>query len=400
MQALSMNDISLSGKRVVARLDLNVPVKNGVVTSDARIRAVLPTIRLALDGGAALLLLSHLGRPEEGVFDEAFSLKPVAARLAELLGREVAFCPDILAGVEIRPGEVALGENVRFLKGEKKNDAELAAKLAALGDIYVMDAFGAAHRANASTEGAVRRAAVAVAGPLMLAEMDAAARLLDNPARPLHAIIGGSKVSTKLTVLENLIRHVDVLIVGGGIANTFLEAAGHGMGVSLVEKDLIPEAKRLLGLAKERGTQLPLPVDLVLAPDLQHAERAAIRPVTAVAAGDSAFDIGPETVKLYASLLEKAATIVWNGPVGAFETPPFDGGSRSLAGILAAGEAYTVACGGDTLAALEQFGLADRMNYLSTGGGAFLEALEGRTLPAVAALVARAGGKGKFDGAA
>lgn len=394
MKALSMKDVDLAGRRVVMRLDLNVPMKDGVITSDKRIRAVLPTINLALDAGAGVLLLSHLGRPEEGVFDEAFSLRPVAARLEELLGRPVTFRPDPFddGGVGVRPGDVVLCENVRFLKGEKKNSDELAARLAALGDVYVMDAFGAAHRANASTEGAVRRAAVAVAGPLMLAEMAAAEKLLDDPARPLFAIIGGSKVSTKLTVLENLIRKVDGMIVGGGIANTFLEAAGYHMGCSLVEKDLLPEAKRLIALAKERGVLLPLPEDVVVARDLKHPEEAMARMIFQVTEQDSAFDVGPESVRRYAFLMEKAATVVWNGPVGAFETPPFDRGSRALAGVLASSPAYTVVCGGDTVAAVEAFGLADRMDYLSTGGGAFLEVLEGKTLPAVAALEDRARG--------
>lgn len=389
-----MDDVTLSGKRVVMRLDLNVPMKDGAITSDKRIRAVLPTIAKALDAGAAVILLSHLGRPEEGVFDPAFSLRPVAEHLAELLGRPVAFVPNPSAGplpaVDVKPGEAALCENVRFLKGEKKNDPALAEQLAALGDVYVMDAFGAAHRANASTEGAVRKAAVAVAGPLMLAEMAAAEKLLDNPARPLYAIIGGSKVSTKLTVLENLINKVDGMIVGGGIANTFLEAAGYDMGSSLVEKELVPEAKRLMALARERRMQLPLPEDVVVAPDFKHADQASVRPLFSVSERDSVFDIGPDSVGRYAMLLNKAATVVWNGPVGAFETPPFDRGSRAIADILAASPAYTVVCGGDTVAAVEAFGVADAMDYLSTGGGAFLEVLEGKILPAVAALEARA----------
>lgn len=389
-----MDDVTLSGKRVVMRLDLNVPMKDGVITSDKRIRAVLPTIVKALDAGAAVILLSHLGRPEEGVFEPAFSLRPVADHLAELLGRPVTFAPNPSAGplpaVDVTPGEIVLCENVRFLKGEKKNDPTLAEQLAALGDVYVMDAFGAAHRANASTEGAVRKAAVAVAGPLMLAEMAAAEKLLDNPARPLYAIIGGSKVSTKLTVLENLINKVDGMIVGGGIANTFLEAAGYDMGSSLVEKDLVPEAKRLMALARERRVQLPLPEDVVVAPDFKHADQASVRPLFSVSERDSVFDIGPDSVGRYAMLLNKAATVVWNGPVGAFETPPFDRGSRALADILAASPAYTVVCGGDTVAAVEAFGVAGNMDYLSTGGGAFLEVLEGKILPAVAALEARA----------
>lgn len=386
MKALTMNDVDMKGKRVVMRVDVNVPIHDGVITSDKRIRAVLPTIRKALDAGAGVILLAHLGRPTEGVFEEQFSLRPVAAHMSSLLGMPVEFCAEPLKGVECRPGQVVLCENVRFFKGEKKNNEELAAQYAAMGDIYVMDAFGAAHRAQASTEGALRKAPVAVAGPLMFAEMEAATKLLDNPERPLFAIIGGSKVSTKLTVLENLLMHVDGLIVGGGIANTFLEAAGYNMGSSLVEKDLIPEAKRLIALAKERNVLLPLPTDVVVAPSFERASEAVTKKVSELSAEDCAFDIGEETVKEYAKILAGARTIVWNGPVGAFETVPFDKGSRALADILADSDAYTLVCGGDTVAAVEAFGVAAKMGYLSTGGGAFLEVLEGKTLPAVAAL--------------
>ena len=386
MKALTMNDVDMKGKRVVMRVDVNVPIKDGVVKSDKRIRAVLPTIRKALDAGAGVILLAHLGRPTEGVFEEQFSLRPVAEHMSGLLGMPVAFCADPLNGVDCKPGQVVLCENVRFFKGEKKNSEELAAKYAAMGDVYVMDAFGAAHRAQASTEGALRKAAKAVAGPLMFAEMEAATRLLDQPKRPLYAIIGGSKVSTKLTVLENLLKQVDGLIVGGGIANTFLEAAGCPMGASLVEKDLIPEARRLIEMAKERGVLLPLPTDVVVAPALDRGAEAVTKPVSALAAEDSAFDIGPATVAEYAKILANAQTIVWNGPVGAFETAPFDKGSKAIAELLAQSSAYTLVCGGDTVAAVEAFGLAPKMGYLSTGGGAFLEVLEGKTLPAVAAL--------------
>ena len=386
MKALTMNDVDMKGKRVVMRVDVNVPIHDGVITSDKRIRAVLPTIRKALDAGAGVILLAHLGRPTEGVFEEQFSLRPVAVHMGKLLGMPVEFCAEPLKGVECQPGQVVLCENVRFFKGEKKNNEELAAQYAAMGDIYVMDAFGAAHRAQASTEGALRKAPVAVAGPLMFAEMEAATKLLDKPERPLFAIIGGSKVSTKLTVLENLLRHVDGLIVGGGIANTFLEAAGYNTGASLVEKDLIPEAKRLIEMAKERNVMLPLPSDVVVAPSFERASEAVTKKVSELSAEDCAFDIGEETVKEYAKLLADARTIVWNGPVGAFETVPFDKGSRALADILADSDAYTLVCGGDTVAAVESFGVASRMGYLSTGGGAFLEVLEGKTLPAVAAL--------------
>ena len=386
MKALTMNDVDMKGKRVVMRVDVNVPIHDGVITSDKRIRAVLPTIRKALDAGAGVILLAHLGRPTEGLFEEKFSLRPVAAHMGELLGQPVGFCADPLNGVECQPGQVVLCENVRFFKGEKKNNEELAATYAAMGDIYVMDAFGAAHRAQASTEGALRKAGTAVAGPLMFAEMEAATKLLDEPKRPLFAIIGGSKVSTKLTVLDNLLNHVDGLIVGGGIANTFLEAAGYDMGASLVEKDLIPEAKRMIEKAKERGVLLPLPTDVVVAPSFERASEAVTKPVSELTAEDCAFDIGEATAAEYAKLLADAETVVWNGPVGAFEVVPFDKGSRALADILAGCEAYTLVCGGDTVAAVESFGVAAKMGYLSTGGGAFLEVLEGKTLPAVAAL--------------
>ncbi len=389
MKALSMNDVDLAGKRVVMRLDLNVPMKNGVISSDKRIRAVLPTIRLALDRGACVIALSHLGRPVEGEFDEAFSLKPVAARLGELLGMSVRFVADPFAGLDIRPGEVALCENVRFLKGEKKNNPELAAKLAGLGDVYVMDAFGAAHRAHASTEGAIRAAKTAVAGPLLLAEMEAATQVLEHPKRPLYAIVGGSKVSTKLTVLENLLRNVDGLIVGGGIANTFMLASGMDMGNSLVEEELVPDARRLMELAAARGVKLPLPSDVVVAPGLNQPEKAEVKKAGEVKPGDCVLDIAEGSVQEYAAMLSDAGTIVWNGPLGAFETKPFDQGSRGVAAVLAASPAYTLVCGGDSIAAVESFGLGDRMDYLSTGGGAFMEVLEGKVLPSVAALADR-----------
>lgn len=390
MKALSMNDVDLNGKRVVMRLDLNVPMKNGVISNDKRIRAVLPTIRLALDRGASVIALSHLGRPVEGEFDESFSLRPVAVRLGELLGIPVRFVEDPFAGLDIRPGEVVLCENVRFLKGEKKNNPELAAKLAGLGDVYVMDAFGAAHRAHASTEGAIRAAKQAVAGPLLLAEMEAATQVLEHPTRPLYAIVGGSKVSTKLTVLENLIKHVDGMIVGGGIANTFMLAAGMNMGRSLVEEDLVPEAKRLMELAASRGVKLPLPLDVVVAPGLDQPEKAEVKMASELGPEDCVLDIAEGSVKNYAAMLADAGTIVWNGPLGAFETVPFDRGSRVVAEILAASPAYTLVCGGDSIAAVEGFGLGDKMDYLSTGGGAFMEVLEGKTLPSVAALADRA----------
>lgn len=388
MSIKKMQDLDLAGKTVVIREDLNVPMKEGRISNDKRIRAALPTIRMALDKGAGVILLSHLGRPTEGQYEEQFSLKPVAARLGELLN-----LPVVLAAVPEEahpaPGQCVLLENVRFLKGEKKNDPALAARLAGLGDIYVMDAFGAAHRAHASTEGAVRAARLACSGPLMQAELTAFAKVLDNPARPLAAVIGGSKVSTKLGLLDNLLGKVDSLIVGGGIANTFLAAAGYGVGKSLCEADLIPEAKKIMELAKAQGKDLPLPVDVVTARELAVGQKATVHAVDAVPADEMILDIGPQTVDLYARALAKAATVVWNGPVGAFETDPFGAGTRALAQALAASDAFVVVGGGDSVAAVESYGLADKMGYISTGGGASLELLEGKILPSVAALEAR-----------
>lgn len=384
-----LQDVACEGRIVVIRQDLNVPMKDGVITNDKRIRAALPGVRMALEKGAAgVVLLSHLGRPVEGEFDAKFSLAPVAAHLSSLLGRKVrlAATPE-----EARPapGEIVLLENVRFFKGEKKNDPALAARFAALGDIYVMDAFGAAHRAHASTEGAVRQAATACAGPLMAAELEAFGRVLHNPARPLAAIIGGSKVSSKLGLLENLVDKVDSLIVGGGIANTFLAASGVNVGASLYEPDLVEEARRIMDKAAVQGKSLPLPVDVVTAAALEPGQKAVTRAVSDVPADEMILDIGPRTVALYEELLGQAATIVWNGPVGAFEVEPFGAGTRALATALAASSAFVVVGGGDSVAAVESYGLADRMGYISTGGGASLELLEGKVLPSVAALEAR-----------
>ena len=385
MPIKKLADQDCSGKTVVIREDLNVPMKEGRITNDKRIRAALPTIRMALDKGAGVIVLSHLGRPTEGLYEEQFSLKPVAARLGDLLGRDVPLVREP-SEAKVTPGQCVLLENVRFLKGEKKNDPALAAQLAGLGDIYVMDAFGAAHRAHASTEGAVRQARVACAGPLMVAELAAFAKVLDNPARPLAAVIGGSKVSTKLGLLDNLLAKVDSLIVGGGIANTFLGAAGYGVGISLYEPDLIPEAKKIMETAKAAGKELPLPVDVVTARELAPGQKATVHAVDDVPADEMILDIGPKTVALYEALLAKAATVVWNGPVGAFETEPFGAGTRSLAEALAASKAFVVVGGGDSVAAVESYGLADKMGYISTGGGASLELLEGKVLPSVAAL--------------
>ena len=384
-----LRDVDCQGKTVVIRQDLNVPMKDGVITNDKRIRAALPGVRMALEKGAAgVTLLSHLGRPVEGEFDAKFSLAPVAAHLSYLLGGTVrlAATPE-----EARPapGEIVLLENVRFLKGEKKNDPALAARLAALGDIYVMDAFGAAHRAHASTEGAVRRAGIACAGPLMAAELEAFGKVLHAPARPLAAVIGGSKVSSKLGLLENLLDRVDILIVGGGIANTFLAASGVDVAASLYEPDLLEAAGNIMRKAAAQGKALPLPVDVVTARALEPGQNAAVHAVSEVPAGEMILDIGPRTVALYEEMLGKAATVVWNGPVGAFEVEPFGDGTRALATALASSGAFVVVGGGDSVAALERYGLADRMGYISTGGGASLELLEGRILPSVAALEAR-----------
>lgn len=387
-----MQDVDLAGKRVVIREDLNVPIKDGVIRNDKRIRAALPTINLALHKGAGVVLLSHLGRPTEGEYEAQYSLRPIAARLAELLGRPVRFVASL---EEVRvhpamPGECVLCENIRFVKGEKKNADALAQELASLGDVYVMDAFGAAHRAHASTEGAIRKAAVACAGPLMAAELTAFAKVQNAPARPLVAIIGGSKVSTKLALLENLLGKVDRLIVGGGIANTFLAAAGCAVGTSLCEADLIPDAQRIMAKARTDGKILPLPVDVVVARALEPGQQATVCAANAVPADQMILDVGPQTIALYASLCADAATVIWNGPVGAFETEPFGDGTRALAQALAASPAFVVVGGGDSVAAVEQYGVADKMGYISTGGGASLELLEGKILPSVAALCDRA----------
>ncbi len=390
IKVLRMKDLSLAGKRVMIRVDLNVPVKDGRVTSDARIRAALPTIRDALARGAAVILLSHLGRPTEGCFDPAQSLRPVATRLSELLGRSVPLIRDWLHGFEIASGEVVLCENVRFNPGEKKNDPVLARQMAKLCDIYVMDAFGTAHRAEASTHGVAAFAPVACAGPLLMAELEALERVMRKPVRPVVAIVAGSKVSTKLTILRSLAKQVDQLIVGGGIANTFLAAAGHPVGKSLCEADLIPEARRLSG-GRQRAA-IPLPVDVVVGKSVS-ASAAACRACgrrSMVGAAELILDIGPKTAAQYAKLLAGAGTIIWNGPVGVFEIAQFGKGTRRIAEAVAKSPAFSIAGGGDTLAALDKYGVTGQISYVSTGGGAFLEFLEGATLPAVAALEARA----------
>lgn len=381
MTVLKMIDLDLSGKRVLIREDLNVPVKDGKVTSDARIRASLPTIRLALEKGAAVLVCSHLGRPEEGVFSEENSLAPVAAYLSEALGREVPLVRDYLNGVEVKPGEVVLLENVRFNTGEKKNTDELAQKYAALCDVYVMDAFGTAHRAQASTHGAGKFAKVACAGPLLAAELDALGKALGQPAKPMAAIVAGSKVSTKLDVLNSLADICDQLIVGGGIANTFLAAAGLPVGKSLHEPELLETAKAIAA-----KVSVPLPVDVVVAKAFAADAEATVKAVADVADDDMILDIGPETAAQFAELLKSAKTVLWNGPVGVFEFDQFAGGTKVLAEAIAASDAFSIAGGGDTLAAIDKFGVAEQISYISTGGGAFLEFVEGKVLPAVEML--------------
>jgi len=380
-----MTDLDLKGKCLVIREDLNVPMKDGIITNDKRIRAVLPTIKIALEKGAGIILLSHLGRPIAGEYDEKFSLAPIAKRLSELLNKEVLFAKS-LEEAKVSPGQCMLCENIRFHLGEKKNSKELAEQLAALGDIYVMDAFGSAHRAHASTEGAIRYAKIACAGPLLMAELNAFAKVQNNPARPFAAIIGGSKVSTKLALLENLLIKVDLLVVGGGIANTFLAAEGYNVGKSLCEMDLIPAAKKILASAKASGKQLPLPIDVVIAAKFAENQEAKIVNIDAVPSDQMILDVGPKTIALYSELLSTMETILWNGPVGAFEIDPFGDGTKSLAQSLAKCKAYVIVGGGDSVAAVEKYKLADKMGYISTGGGASLELLEGKILPAVAAL--------------
>ncbi len=389
---LRMGDVDLTGKRVFIRADLNVPVKDGKVTSDVRIRASLPAIRQALDAGAAVMVTSHLGRPKEGVFSEADSMAPVALRLSELLERDVPLQRDWVDGVDIAPGQVVLLENCRFNPGEKSNDEALSRKLAALCDVFVMDAFGTAHRAQATTHGIARYAPVACAGPLLAAELDALGKALAQPTRPLVAIVGGSKVSTKLTVLATLLDRVDQLIVGGGIANTFIAASGYGVGQSLHEADLIADTQQLMALAKQRGAEIPVPEDVVCATEFSADATATTRSVDAVGADELILDIGPRTAVHYAELLKSAGTIVWNGPVGVFEFAAFGHGTETLAQAIADSPAFSIAGGGDTLAAIDQYGIAGRIGYISTGGGAFLEFLEGNPLPAVEMLEQRAAG--------
>jgi phosphoglycerate kinase len=396
MSILRMSDLDLAGKRVLIREDLNVPIEDGRITSEQRITAALPTMKMALEKGAAVMVTSHLGRPKEGTWTQEDSLAPVAKRLSELLGIDVPLVKDWVDGVDVggadvKPGQLVLLENCRMNVGEGKDDEALSKKYAALCDVFVMDAFGTAHRAQASTHGVIRHAKVAAGGPLLMAELDALAKALDNPARPLLAIVAGSKVSTKLELLSSLVSKVDRLIVGGGIANTFIAAMGHNVGKSLVETVLIDTAKKIMADAKARGADIPVPVDVVVAPAFAADAPATVKAVDAVGADDMILDIGPQTAAHYAELIKQAGTVVWNGPVGVFEFDAFGKGTETLARAIAASKAFSIAGGGDTLAAVDKYGIENDVSYISTGGGAFLEFLEGKELPAVAALKQRAG---------
>ncbi len=390
MRVIKMSDLDLAGKKVLIRQDLNVPVKDGVVTSDLRIRASLPTIQHCVNAGARLMIMSHLGRPTEGCLDDLYSLQPIADCLSTLLGKEIPLVCDYLDNSpELTNGDVVLLENVRFNPGEKSNDETLSRRYASLCDIYVMDAFGTAHRAQASTYGVGHFAPIACAGPLLAAELEALAQALDNPEHPVAAIVGGSKVSTKLTVLDALSKTVDQLIPGGGIANTFIAAAGYEVGKSLIETELIPEAKRLLSAARAAGKEIPIPTDVVCGKEFSEQAQATVKLVDEVADDDMIFDIGPQTAARFAEMMHSASTIVWNGPVGVFEFDQFGEGTRKLAQAIAASSAFSIAGGGDTLAALDKYGISDQISYVSTGGGAFLEFLEGKQLPAVVVLEQR-----------
>jgi len=392
LKFLRLTDLPLSGKRVFIRADLNVPQDDaGNITEDTRIRATIPGIKHALSAGAAVMVTSHLGRPTEGTLNPEDSLAPIAKRLSEVLGQPVRLVQDwVGGGFEVKPGEVVLLENCRVNKGEKKNDEALARKMAALCDVYVNDAFGSAHRAEATTHGIAKFAPVACAGPLMAAELDALGKALEKPARPLLAIVAGSKVSTKLTILKALASKVDQLIVGGGIANTFMLASGMRIGKSLAEPDLVGEAQAIIDIMKARGATVPLPVDVVVADELSALARANPIPADAVRADDLILDVGAKTARTFAALIAKAGTIVWNGPVGVFEYDQFAGGTKAVAEAIAASPAFSIAGGGDTLAAIAKYKIADKVSYISTGGGAFLEFLEGKTLPAVEVLEQRA----------
>jgi phosphoglycerate kinase len=392
MAFLRMSDLELAGKRVLIREDLNVPIKDGAITSTQRLEAALPTLREALHKGAAVMVMSHLGRPKEGVFSETDSLRPIGEWLSRALGKPVRLVRDYLDDVEVSPGEIVLLENCRMNPGEGKDDETLAKKYAALCDVFVMDAFGTAHRAQASTHGVAKFAKVACAGPLLAAELDALGRALQEPKRPLLAIVGGSKVSTKLEMLENLVEKVDQLIVGGGIANTFIAAMDHKVGTSLCEPDLLDAARKVMAQANTRGAEVPVPDDVVVAPAFAADAPAAIKRIDQVEGNEMILDIGPETAARYAQMVKAAGTVVWNGPVGVFEFDAFGHGTETLARAIAESDAFSIAGGGDTLAAVDKYGVESGISYISTGGGAFLEFLEGKTLPAVAVLESRGQG--------
>ncbi|MBD5770462.1 phosphoglycerate kinase [Marinomonas colpomeniae] len=385
MTVIKMKDLDLANKRVLIREDLNVPLKDGKITSDVRIRAALPTIKLALAAGAKVMVMSHLGRPTEGQYEEEFSLQPVATHLSSLLGQDVPLVKDWLEGVDVEAGQLVLVDNVRFNVGEKKDDDALSKKMAALCDVFVMDAFGTAHRAHASTHGVAKFAPVACAGPLLSAELEALGKALDNPARPLVAVVGGSKVSTKLTVLESLSKLCDQLIVGGGISNTFVAARGYNVGKSLYEKDLIPQARKLMA-----DLDIPEVTDVRVGTEFSDTAVATVKPVDQVADNEEIMDLGPDSAQVMADILKNAKTILWNGPCGVFEFDNFSKGTEIVAQAIADSDAFSVAGGGDTLAAIDKYGLADKISYISTGGGAFLEFVEGKVLPAVAMLESRA----------
>lgn len=385
-----MTDLDLNGKRVLIRSDLNVPIQDGKITSDQRIKASIPTYEQALKAGASLIVMSHLGRPTEGEYDEQYSLAPVAEHIAQLMGVKVRLEKNYLDGVQALSGEIVVLENVRFNQGEKADDESLSRRYAALCDVFVMDAFGTAHRAQASTHGVARFSETACAGPLLNRELEALAQALDNPARPMLAIVGGSKVSTKLTVLESLTKKVDQLIVGGGIANTFIAAEGHSVGKSLYEADLVETCKRLIADARSRGADIPVPEDVVCGKEFSASAEATVMSVDQVGEDDMIFDVGSKTSEKFAALVKKAGTIVWNGPVGVFEFDQFGHGTEALTMAIADSDAFSIAGGGDTLAAIDKYGVADRISYISTGGGAFLEFLEGKKLPGVAILEEKA----------
>lgn len=390
MSIPTMSDYDLKGKRVLIREDFNVPMKNGVITSDLRIRAALPTIKQALKAGGKVMLMSHLGRPNENSYDDTFSLAPVAATLSKLLKIEVPLVQNWLDGVNMQNSDIVMLENVRFHHGETDNNVELSKKMASLCDVYVMDAFATSHRMESSTYGIIKYVKQACAGPLLLSELDALSKILDNPARPVVAIIGGSKVSTKLALLDSLVKKVDALIIGGGIANTFLAAEGYTVGKSLYEPDLIDEAERLTIEAKQRNAEIPLPIDVVVAERFSEEAEAYVRLVSQIDDTEKVFDVGPDTIKIFCAIIKKAKTILWNGPIGAFEIEEFSHGTEAIANAIAESKAFKVAGGGDTLAAIEKYRIASKIDYISTGGGAFLTILEGKKLPIITALEDRA----------